>query len=163
MNDLNLAIEDSHAQNATTPILEARHLRKLFPLHSINPLGQKSAVHAVEDTSLVLRPGRATALVGESGQRQNNGRASAGRFIHSNLRLHPVSRGTRPFIQQIKLARLSPPCPVDLTRPLLFAQPGTRCALSPGPSSAHLRSRPQQTTGNRANPLPAEPRQPESR
>src|SRR5260370_42291089 len=67
MNDLNPTIEDSHAQNATTPILEAHHLRKLFPLHSLNPLGQKSAVHAVEDTSLALRPGRATALVGESG------------------------------------------------------------------------------------------------
>ncbi len=67
MNDLNMTIEDSHAQNATAPILEAHHLRKLFPLHSLNPLGQKSAVHAVEDITLVLRPGRATALVGESG------------------------------------------------------------------------------------------------
>src|ERR1700730_9230760 len=73
MNDLNLTIEDSHAHNATTPILEALHLRKLFPLHSLNPLGQKSAVHAVEDTSLVLRPGRATALVGESGSGKTTG------------------------------------------------------------------------------------------
>lgn len=67
MNDLNLAIEDSNAEYITTPILEAFHLRKLFPLHGLNPLGQKSAVHAVEDTSIALRPGRATALVGESG------------------------------------------------------------------------------------------------
>src|ERR1700739_663250 len=67
MNDLNLAIEDTNTDYQSRPILEAVHLRKLFPLHSLNPLGQKSAVHAVEDTSLALRPGRATALVGESG------------------------------------------------------------------------------------------------
>ena len=67
MSNLNTTVEESYAQNATAPILEARHLRKLFPVHSLNPLGQKSAVHAVEDTSMALRPGRATALVGESG------------------------------------------------------------------------------------------------
>ena len=67
MNDLNTTVEESYAQNGTAPILEARHLRKLFPVHSLNPLGQKAAVHAVEDTSVALRPGRATALVGESG------------------------------------------------------------------------------------------------
>jgi len=67
MNDLDLEIEGLNAHDPSMPILEAVHLRKLFPLHSLNPLGQKSAVHAVEDTSLALRPGRATALVGESG------------------------------------------------------------------------------------------------
>src|SRR6266849_3306111 len=67
MNDLDLEIEGLNAHDQSMPILEAVHLRKLFPLHSLNPLGQKSAVHAVEDTSLALRPGRATALVGESG------------------------------------------------------------------------------------------------
>ena len=49
------------------PILEATHLRKHFPLRSLNLLGAKQAVHAVEDASLALYPGRATALVGESG------------------------------------------------------------------------------------------------
>src|SRR5712691_6579612 len=67
MNDLDLEIEGINARDQSMPILEAHHLRKLFPLHSLNPLGQKSAVHAVEDTSLTLYPGRATALVGESG------------------------------------------------------------------------------------------------
>jgi len=67
MNDLNMTIENSHTEYVAAPILEAQHLRKLFPLHSMNPLGQKTAVHAVEDASLALRPGRATALVGESG------------------------------------------------------------------------------------------------
>src|SRR5215831_10878645 len=52
---------------ARAPILEAAHLRKLFPVHNLNPFRQKEAVHAVEDASLALYPGRATALVGESG------------------------------------------------------------------------------------------------
>lgn len=55
------------AQHHPGPILEAVHLRKLFPLHSWRPFGTKQAVHAVEDASLTLSPGRATALVGESG------------------------------------------------------------------------------------------------
>jgi len=62
-------------QSTTTPdtqdrpgaILEAVHLRKIFPVRNWNPLGQKLAVQAVEDASLALYPGRATALVGESG------------------------------------------------------------------------------------------------
>ncbi len=62
-------------QSTTTPgtqdrpgaILEAEHLRKIFPVRNWNPLGQKLAVQAVEDASLALYPGRATALVGESG------------------------------------------------------------------------------------------------
>jgi peptide/nickel transport system ATP-binding protein len=52
---------------ARSPILEVTHLRKLFPVHHLNPFAQREAVHAVEDTSLALYPGRATALVGESG------------------------------------------------------------------------------------------------
>ena len=36
------------------PILEAAHLRKHFPLRSLNLLGAKQAVHAVEDASFAL-------------------------------------------------------------------------------------------------------------
>src|SRR5205809_5880286 len=61
------APEDTNTGHHTGPILEAVHLRKLFPLRLWNPFGAKQAVHAVEDTSLALYPGRATALVGESG------------------------------------------------------------------------------------------------
>ena len=50
-----------------TPILEAVHLKKDFPLRAIKLVGPAQAVHAVEDTSLALYPGKATALVGESG------------------------------------------------------------------------------------------------
>jgi peptide/nickel transport system ATP-binding protein len=49
------------------PLLEAVHLRKLFPVHQVNPFKRAQAVHAVEDASLALYPGRATAIVGESG------------------------------------------------------------------------------------------------
>jgi len=54
-------------QDRPGAILEAEHLRKIFPVRNWNPLGQKLAVRAVEDASLALYPGRATALVGESG------------------------------------------------------------------------------------------------
>ena len=47
------------------PILEAVHLRKEFPLHTVKLFGPRQAVHAVEDASLALRPGHATALVYE--------------------------------------------------------------------------------------------------
>ena len=58
---------DQQVEGIDSPILQAVHLRKTFPLRSLNPLAPKQAVHAVEDTSLVLSPGQATALVGESG------------------------------------------------------------------------------------------------
>lgn len=67
MNNLVQVPEGANAELNPSPILEAVHLRKLFPLRSWNPFGAKLAVHAVEDTSLALYPGRATALVGESG------------------------------------------------------------------------------------------------
>ena len=60
-------IAPSFAPPDPAPILEAVHLRKLFPLRSLNFFGTKRAAHAVEDTSFTLYPGRATALVGESG------------------------------------------------------------------------------------------------
>ena len=67
MNKLVQPLEGANARQDTGPILEAVHLRKMFPVRSLNPFGAKQAVHAVEDTSLALHPGRATALVGESG------------------------------------------------------------------------------------------------
>ena len=62
-------VPDTTGSDARTdaPILEARHLRKYFPIRGVKLFGPKSVVHAVEDTSLALYPGRALALVGESG------------------------------------------------------------------------------------------------
>ena len=54
-------------QVAGDPILEAVHLKKVFPLRAVKWFGSARAVQAVEDTSLALYPGKATALVGESG------------------------------------------------------------------------------------------------
>ncbi len=48
------------------PLLEAEHLRKVFPLRR-RLFGPPRGVKAVEDASLALYPGRSTALVGESG------------------------------------------------------------------------------------------------
>ena len=67
MSDPGQAEEGASAYHHPGPILEAVHLRKMFPLRSWNLSGPKRAVHAVEDASLALYPGRATALVGESG------------------------------------------------------------------------------------------------
>ena len=49
------------------PVLEAINLRKVFPLRQLRLFGPPRGVKAVEDASLVLRPGCCTALVGESG------------------------------------------------------------------------------------------------
>jgi peptide/nickel transport system ATP-binding protein len=67
MNNLATGLKVVSRDQHQKPILEAVHLRKMFPLRSLNFSGTKPAVHAVEDTSLALYPARATALVGESG------------------------------------------------------------------------------------------------
>jgi peptide/nickel transport system ATP-binding protein len=72
------------------PILEARHLKKEFPLRRFNPFAAARAVHAVEDASLALFPGRAVALVGESG----SGKTTIARML---ARLYPPTAGTISF------------------------------------------------------------------
>ncbi|HZC06113.1 MAG TPA: ABC transporter ATP-binding protein [Ktedonobacterales bacterium] len=68
--------EDSLAQSSSSPgasesldapVLEAAHLTKHFRVRALRLGGSPSAVHAVENVSLALYPGRVTALVGESG------------------------------------------------------------------------------------------------
>ncbi len=78
------------AAGHTSPILEARHLRKDFPLRSANPFGKKRAVQAVEDASLALVSGQATALVGESG----SGKTTVARML---ARLHEATAGEIVF------------------------------------------------------------------
>jgi peptide/nickel transport system ATP-binding protein len=67
-------------------ILEASHLRKLFPVRKLNPFGPEQAVHAVEDMSFALTPGKATALVGESG----SGKTTVARML---ARLYDLTSG----------------------------------------------------------------------
>jgi peptide/nickel transport system ATP-binding protein len=82
-------IYDSSAE-ASTPILEAQHLRKYFPLRQLKLFGQAKAVHSVENTSLALYSGRALALVGESG----SGKTTMARML---ARLYEPTAGTILF------------------------------------------------------------------
>src|SRR5579872_863845 len=90
-------IDNTHAGSGA--ILEAEHLRKLFPLRQLNPFATTRAVHAVEDTTLSLYPGRATALVGESG----SGKTTVARML---ARLYDPTSGTIRFRgQEVSLTR----------------------------------------------------------
>src|SRR2546421_3500913 len=73
-----------------TPVLQAVHLKKDFPLRAIRLFGPAQAVHAVEDTSVALYPARATALVGESG----SGKTTVARLLG---RLHEPTGGEIRF------------------------------------------------------------------
>jgi peptide/nickel transport system ATP-binding protein len=74
----------------TSAVMEAKHLRKYFPLRQFKLVGQHSMVHAVEDTSLSLYPGRVLALVGESG----SGKTTVARML---ARLYEPTSGTIMF------------------------------------------------------------------
>jgi peptide/nickel transport system ATP-binding protein len=95
-------------QNSSTPvidrpessgaILEAEHLRKVFPVRQFRLFGPPLGVQAVEDASLALYPGRATALVGESG----SGKSTIARML---ARLYDPTSGTIRFRgEPVKLA-----------------------------------------------------------
>jgi peptide/nickel transport system ATP-binding protein len=73
-----------------TPILEASHVRKHFPVRQYRPFAKPQVVHAVEDVSLALTPGRALALVGESG----SGKTTVARIL---ARLYEPTSGEIRF------------------------------------------------------------------
>jgi len=75
---------------ASTPILEADHLRKHFPVRQFRPLAKPQVVHAVEDISLALSAGHAMALVGESG----SGKTTVARML---ARLYEPTSGEIRF------------------------------------------------------------------
>src|SRR5947209_5298615 len=102
MNDLTDSVGAQFiAPTNPTPILEAVHLRKQFPLRSWNFLGAKRVVHAVEDASITLYPGRATALVGESG----SGKTTIARML---AQLYLPTSGTIAFHEKpVNLRRRS--------------------------------------------------------
>jgi len=90
MSNLIQALNGASADSHPGSILEAVHLRKMFPLRTWNPFGAKLAVHAVENASLALYPGRATALVGESG----SGKTTVARMLAG---LYSPTAGTMRF------------------------------------------------------------------
>ncbi len=83
-------IEHKNVVDATSPILEAIHLQKYFPVRKSKLFGLPAVVHAVEDTSLALYPGRALALVGESG----SGKTTVARLL---ARLYEPTSGNILF------------------------------------------------------------------
>ncbi|HEV2238832.1 MAG TPA: ATP-binding cassette domain-containing protein, partial [Ktedonobacterales bacterium] len=78
------------APPADAPILEARHLRKHFPVHELRLGRPARVVHAVEDASLALYAGRALAIVGESG----SGKTTIARLL---ARLYTPTAGSIIF------------------------------------------------------------------
>ncbi len=76
------------------PILEAVHLKKDFPVHKVKLFGTAQAVHAVEDVTLALRAGHATALVGESG----SGKTTVARLL---ARLYAPTSGVIRYREQV--------------------------------------------------------------
>jgi peptide/nickel transport system ATP-binding protein len=75
--------------NQEAPLLEAVHLRKVFPLGR-KLFGPARGVKAVEDVSLALRPGCSTALVGESG----SGKTTVARLL---AQMYPPTEGSIRF------------------------------------------------------------------
>jgi peptide/nickel transport system ATP-binding protein len=82
------SLADAAGQPA--PVLEAEHLRKVFPLRRLGVFKAGRGVRAVEDVSLALRPGRVLALVGESG----SGKTTVARML---ARLYSPTSGSIRF------------------------------------------------------------------
>src|SRR5260370_11604956 len=102
---------------AAEPVLEAVHLRKVFPVHQVKPFSPPQVVHAVEDASLALRPGRATALVGESG----SGKTTVARLL---ARLYTPTTGTIRYHQETANTRARTALPAHPPHePMIFHPP----------------------------------------
>jgi peptide/nickel transport system ATP-binding protein len=76
------------------PVLEARQVRKYFPLRQVRLFGASRVVHAVEDASLMLHAGRALALVGESGSGKST-------IAHLLARLYEPTAGEITFREEL--------------------------------------------------------------
>src|SRR5579875_1689998 len=90
MNGQQRTTGDARIPRTGQPLLAARHLRKDFSLRQVKLAGPKPVVQAVEDASLVLYSGRATALVGESG----SGKTTVARMLAG---MHAPTRGEIRF------------------------------------------------------------------
>lgn len=96
MNMPNLSAQADNSLVLEEPgaTLEARHLRKEFPVRAKKLFGPVQAVKAVEDASLALFPGKVTALVGESG----SGKTTVARML---ARIYAPTSGEVRFQQDV--------------------------------------------------------------
>jgi peptide/nickel transport system ATP-binding protein len=109
-------------QLAAGPVLEAVHVTKQFPVRGGKAAGRldgvrRRVVHAVEDASLGLYPGRVTALVGESGSGKSTlARVLAGLYKRTSgdvlLRGQPATatrgRAFRRHVNEVQLILQDP-------------------------------------------------------
>jgi peptide/nickel transport system ATP-binding protein len=86
-----IAVDRSQVRTGREPILEVRDVSRHFSAGtSFLPWKRTGVIHAVDDVSFRLYPGRITALVGESG----SGKSTVARML---ARLYPPSSGTILF------------------------------------------------------------------
>ncbi|HKJ91458.1 MAG TPA: ATP-binding cassette domain-containing protein, partial [Oceanipulchritudo sp.] len=76
--------------SSAEPILEVRGLRKYFPVKGGVFLRTKAQLKAVDDVSLIIKPGETLGLVGESGC----GKSTLGKCV---CRLHDPTEGNILF------------------------------------------------------------------
>jgi peptide/nickel transport system ATP-binding protein len=119
-------------------ILVADHLRKDFPLSQF--MGARRVVQAVEDVSLTLYAGQATALVGESG----SGKTTVARMLAG---MHMPTRGEITFRgQEVHLQRASEKKPY--IRQVQYVFQGPFSSLNPAHSIRYHLSRPLRKHGH---------------
>jgi peptide/nickel transport system ATP-binding protein len=119
----------TRSPEAAVPLLEARALTKHFPVHHARrarrrPAGTRGrsrrgavpVVHAVEDVSLTLPPGRITAVVGESGSGKSTLARllarlitpTSGQLLLDGAQMPATTRGRREYARDVQLVLQDP-------------------------------------------------------
>lgn len=104
----NGASRDGAAPTAVTPLLEAEHLKVLFPVKSGIIIDRTVAhVHAVDDVSFHLDPGETLGIVGESGCGKTTLIRSLVRLVDSTagairFRGQDITKGGRRTLEPIR-------------------------------------------------------------
>ena len=105
--------------SSAAPVLEAVAVTKHFPVHGkgAGRLGHRRVVHAVDDASIGIYPGRVTALVGESGSGKSTlarvlaglyGRTSGQVLLHGQPVSATRGRAFRRHVGEVQLILQDP-------------------------------------------------------